>query len=711
MSAVERRAQELDTIAAVLPMERRDELAELLTDQDIETLRHLVNEGMGENTLRALTSDLAYLQAWSLASTKHSLPWPAPEALLLKFVAHHLWDPAKRENDPDHGMPDSVAQPLRDQGFLRTACPHAPDTVRRRLASWSTLTKWRGLSGAFASPALKSAIRLAVRAAPRQRRRKSAKAVTGDVLAKMLATCAKENLRDVRDRAILMVAFASGGRRRSEIAGLRVEQISVEAPIEIENGPLLPSRAIRLGRTKRQVPITTRWSISPDGRSRRLKPGCNWRKFRLGACFEKSIAGGMFRSGRWRRVRLMPSSSSERRWPGWSRGSFRRTGCGQGISRKPRTAASPSPRRWSSRATARSNRPRNTTTAQRDAAVGRRDSYNDWSRPRADIRAEICDSESMNNHCFTYAAFGDPLHRISLEEIPLPPISPGRIRVSMIAVPVNPSDLIPVTGAYSHRIKLPAIVGYEGVGRVIDADEGYLSLIGKRVLPVRSVGTWQTYVDCDPAVAVLVPDQIDDLSACRAYINPLSALTMLERWPVEGKNVLLCSAGSMCSELLGRWAIKSGAAKVQGLFRSEARVPSLIASGIDPVSMSDGYGVALAAKSADITFDAIGGLVGSSVLQQMSPTTSFIGYGLLSGESIDASGARANYHRFHLRDSLADMSPAVWQTQFHRIWERLNEAPLPPVSVFPFNRWREALQQSAKPGGPKAVLTFKCDLG
>ena len=250
MSAVDRRAHELDTIAAVLPMERRDELAELLTDQDVETLRHLVNEGMGENTLRALTSDLAYLQAWSLAATKKSLPWPAPEALLLKFVAHHLWDPAKRENDPEHGMPIEVDQNLRAQGFLKVTGPHAPDTVRRRLATWSTLTKWRGLSGAFASPSLKSAIRLAVRATPRPRKRKSAKAVTGDVLAKMLATCASGSLRDIRDRAILMVAFASGGRRRSEVASLRREQLTVEPPIVVEDGPPLPSLAIHLGRTK-----------------------------------------------------------------------------------------------------------------------------------------------------------------------------------------------------------------------------------------------------------------------------------------------------------------------------------------------------------------------------------------------------------------------------------------------------------------------------
>ena len=250
LTAVERRAEELDTITAVLPIERRDELAELLTDQDVETLRHLVNQGMGDNTLRALTSDLAYLEAWGMAATGRSLPWPAPEALLLKFVAHHLWDPQRRETDPDHGMPDDVDESLRRQGFLKSVGPHAPATVRRRLANWSTLTKWRGLDGAFASPALKSAIRLAVRAVPRTRHRKSAKAVTGDVLAKLLATCATDSPRDVRDRAILMVAFASGGRRRSEIAGLRREQLTVEPPIEVPDGPPLPSLAIHLGRTK-----------------------------------------------------------------------------------------------------------------------------------------------------------------------------------------------------------------------------------------------------------------------------------------------------------------------------------------------------------------------------------------------------------------------------------------------------------------------------
>ena len=70
------------------------------------------------------------------------------------------------------------------------------------------------------------------------------------MLSKLLATCASDSLRDLRDRAILMVAFASGGRRRSEIAALRVQQLSIEAPIEQADGSPLHSLAIHLGRTK-----------------------------------------------------------------------------------------------------------------------------------------------------------------------------------------------------------------------------------------------------------------------------------------------------------------------------------------------------------------------------------------------------------------------------------------------------------------------------
>jgi integrase len=249
-----RRAEALDALDSVLPFDRRDRLAELLTDDDVETLRHLAKEGIGENSLRALASDLGYLEAWSLAATGQPLPWPAPEALLIKFVAHHLWDPSKRETDPAHGMPNDVADALRVAGLLRVDGPHAPSTVRRRLASWSTLTQWRGLIGKFNAPGLRSAIRLAVRASPRPRKRKSEKAVTADVLTALLKACAGDRLVDVRDRALLLVAFASGGRRRSEVSALRVEHLVEQDPVPADpknpDRTMLPCAVIHLGRTK-----------------------------------------------------------------------------------------------------------------------------------------------------------------------------------------------------------------------------------------------------------------------------------------------------------------------------------------------------------------------------------------------------------------------------------------------------------------------------
>ncbi|WDZ81709.1 site-specific integrase (plasmid) [Ensifer adhaerens] len=253
-SQTEQRAEELDALDAILPFDRRDQLAALLTDEDVATLKHLASEGMGDNTLRALASDLGYLEAWCQLATGTPLPWPAAESLMLKFVAHHLWDPTKRAEDPSHGMPVEVEAGLRSQRLLRANGPHAPETVRRRLTSWSILTRWRGLTGAFDGPSLKSALRLAVRASARPRQRKSREAVTGEILAKLLQACSGESTVDLRDRALLLTAFASGGRRRSEVATLRVEDLTDEGPVQADpadpGSAPLPCLSIRLGRTK-----------------------------------------------------------------------------------------------------------------------------------------------------------------------------------------------------------------------------------------------------------------------------------------------------------------------------------------------------------------------------------------------------------------------------------------------------------------------------
>jgi integrase len=82
----------------------------------------------------------------------------------------------------------------------------------------------RNLPSPFSSPLVQQARQKARRANARPRVPKSPKPVTRDILEALLATC-NDSHRGIRDRAMLMLAFASGGRRRSEVTALNVEDI------------------------------------------------------------------------------------------------------------------------------------------------------------------------------------------------------------------------------------------------------------------------------------------------------------------------------------------------------------------------------------------------------------------------------------------------------------------------------------------------------
>ena len=84
-----------------------------------------------------------------------------------------------------------------------------------------------------------------MRAINRPRARKSANVITGDILGKLLATCSAGDLTALCYHAILMVVFASGGRRRSEMAGLRTEQLIKQPPVTDEDGSALPALGSR----------------------------------------------------------------------------------------------------------------------------------------------------------------------------------------------------------------------------------------------------------------------------------------------------------------------------------------------------------------------------------------------------------------------------------------------------------------------------------
>src|SRR3546814_11652283 len=95
----------------------------------------------------------------------------------------------ERARDPNHGMPQAVEAALWARDLLRTEGPHAPAPVRRRLSSWATLHRIRGVDGPLGSASLREAVKRAAKAGERPRVRKSRRARPSTTLERLFATC------------------------------------------------------------------------------------------------------------------------------------------------------------------------------------------------------------------------------------------------------------------------------------------------------------------------------------------------------------------------------------------------------------------------------------------------------------------------------------------------------------------------------------------
>ena len=106
-------------------MDRRDSLAQLLTDDDVETLKHLAREGTGENTCGRSRRIPSNLPTWADAATGPPLLWPAIEALALKFAAITSGIRRSARAIPDMGCLRTLPKSLQGERLLRYDGPPA----------------------------------------------------------------------------------------------------------------------------------------------------------------------------------------------------------------------------------------------------------------------------------------------------------------------------------------------------------------------------------------------------------------------------------------------------------------------------------------------------------------------------------------------------------------------------------------------------------
>ncbi|VFR84709.1 phage integrase family protein [plant metagenome] len=166
---------------------------------------------------RSYTSALRYWAGWHAARYGVELTLPVAEATVLQFVVDHV-QRRSAEGELAWELPPDVDQILVVAGLKAKRGPWTLATVRHRVAVLSTSHRLKQVAIPCEQPAIRTVLSRAARAAVKRGERSRKKtAITVLELEALLATC-DDGLEGIRDHALLCFGFASGGRRRSEIA-------------------------------------------------------------------------------------------------------------------------------------------------------------------------------------------------------------------------------------------------------------------------------------------------------------------------------------------------------------------------------------------------------------------------------------------------------------------------------------------------------------
>jgi NADPH2:quinone reductase len=256
---------------------------------------------------------------------------------------------------------------------------------------------------------------------------------------------------------------------------------------------------------------------------------------------------------------------------------------------------------------------------------------------------------------------------ISLRDVPVPSPAANEVLVRIEASPINPSDLgvliagadmstATVAGTAEHpvvtaplpegalaglsaRIDKSLPVGNEGAGTVVAAGSSSTAqaLVGKTV-GIAGGGMYTQYRAVDAAGCLVLPDGATAKDGASSFVNPLTALGMLDTMRREGHAALVhTAAASNLGQMLVKLCIADGVPLVnivrkadqETLLRSLGAVH--VCNSSSP-SFSTDLAKALTATSATIAFDATGG--GTLASQ------------ILSGMEHAASAAATEYSRY-----------------------------------------------------------------
>jgi len=191
-------------------------LPEQLAEQAANAVRELLAEAAAANTTRSYASALRYWAGWHRARFGIELTLPVSEATVIQFLVDHIQRRSKAGLVSE--LPTDIDVALVAAGLKAKIGPLKLSSVAHRVAVLSTAHKLKRRANPCELPSVRTLLSRARRASVKRGERPTKKtAITRPELEAMLATC-DDSLEGLRDTALLCFGFASGGRRRSEIA-------------------------------------------------------------------------------------------------------------------------------------------------------------------------------------------------------------------------------------------------------------------------------------------------------------------------------------------------------------------------------------------------------------------------------------------------------------------------------------------------------------
>jgi NADPH:quinone reductase-like Zn-dependent oxidoreductase len=313
-----------------------------------------------------------------------------------------------------------------------------------------------------------------------------------------------------------------------------------------------------------------------------------------------------------------------------------------------------------------------------------------------------------------YRTHGKADQVVELIDLAPQPLKFGQTRIKILRTPINPSDILQISGDYGSQPTLPAQTGMEGVGEVMEVNGPGLD-IGARVIVPNPPGAWATEKSVQSDGLVPLPDaDLDQLAML--IVNPATAYLMLTKFAdlAKGDWIIQSAANSAMGQLVTRLAKVRGL-RVASVVRRSGAVVSAKAAGADAVFL-DGPDLSLhVARTLDkapvLALDAVAGETFRRLTDCLQETGTVILYGKLSNQDAQLPGQAAIFRDITVRGFWLTQwmrtTPDEDQARVYRELTRLiatGKIHSPIERVYPIENIQEALSHAMRNNRSGKVL-------